>query len=223
MLTRITIRALVCAGLMAAAGATFAREAGAQQDTSDMERRARRARQGAGMRVGIWSATGLPEPAGNTFSSWPMFDGYFQKGLDQHLALETSVGVWRREQRPTGTSGEAVRAYVIPQLTQLKLYPATTPDQNLEPYIAGGLGVTIGVDNREAIGGGLLGGSGSGTQLVAGLGIRGTGGIEYRLGRVFGLAAYVGDQYVYFLEDLAGTQSYKGIVAGGGITYRFQY
>lgn len=219
---RAKARLLVCAAVIAAAVAGAAREAAAQ-DTTDVERRARRARQGAGIQVGMWGVTGLPEPANHTFSTWPLFGGYFQKGLDQHLALETSVGVWRREQRPTGATGDLVRAYVIPQLTQLKLYPATTPEQNLEPFIAGGIGVTIGVDNREAVGGGILGGGGSGTQLGAGIGFRGTGGIEYRLGRVFGLAAYVGYQYVYFLEDMAGAQSYKGLVAGGGITYRFQY
>lgn len=197
----------------------------AQQDTADAERRARRARQGAGLRGGFWNVTGLTEVGGASYSNWPMFEGYFQKGLDRHLVLETSVGLWRRQQTSgTGASSEQIRSYVIPQLTQLKLYPATTPEQNFEPYIAGGIGLTVGIDNRNTVSGGLLGGGGSsGTALLAGIGVKGSAGVEYRLGNVFGLAGYVGYQYVYFLEKVGNEQSYRGLVGGVGLTYRYQF
>ena len=213
---RTVVRWLSCAAVVAVMAVAFVPRAQAQSDTSDAERRARRARQGAGLRVGIWNTSGLP--AG---TDWPMFEGYFQKGLDQHLVLETSVGLWRHEQRPSG--GGVIRAYVVPQLTQLKFYPATTPEQQLEPYLAGGVGLTIGIDNREGAAGGLFGGSGAGTQLQAGIGLKGSVGVEYHLGRLLGVAGYVGYQYVYFLESFAGAQSYKGMVAGGGLTYRYQF
>ncbi len=220
---RTVVRWLSCVAVVAVMAVAFVSRVEAQSDTGDAERRARRARQGAGLRVGTWSTTGLPETSGHSYGTWPMFEGYFQKGLDQHLVLETSVGLWRRVQTPSGSTGDLIRAYVVPQLTQLKFYPATTPDQAFEPFVSAGVGLTIGIDNREAVGGGVLGGGGSGTQLQAGIGLKGSGGVEYRLGRLFGVAGYVGYQYVYFLESFAGTQSYKGFVAGGGLTYRYQF
>jgi hypothetical protein len=214
-------RTVVLAGTLTV---TLAATAAAQQDTTDAERRARRARQGAGLRFGMWNVTGLTEVSGATYRRWPMFEGYFQKGLDRHLVLENSVGLWRRVQSSgSGTGAEQIRSYVIPQLTQLKLYPATTVEDNVEPYVAGGVGLTVGVDNRETVSGGLLGGGGSGTALIVGIGFKGSAGVELRLGRVFGLAGYVGYQYVYFLEPVGSEQSYRGFIAGGGITYRYQY
>lgn len=212
-------RALWAAAFALACSGSVVRSLWAQTDTTDtVERRARRARQGAGIRVGIWN---VPDIAGGTNSSWPMFEGYFQKGLDQHLVIETSAGVWRRQ---IVNSSGTERAFAVPMLTQLKLYPATTPEINLEPYLAGGIGLTLGVDQNQGAAGGLLGGgSGGGTATVVGIGFKGSGGVEYRLGRAFGIAGYVGYQYVYFLDKMVGVDSFKGLVIGGGLTYRYQF
>ena len=204
---------LACAALTLSARALRAQ----QHDTQDtVEMRAKRARQGAGLRVGLWNVGDLP---GGTNTSWPMFEGYFQKGLDQHLVIESSAGVWRRQ---VSASGGSDRAFVVPILTQLKLYPTTTPQDQLEPYVAGGIGLTLGVEQSVGGGAGLLGGGG-GTSTVAGIGVKGSAGVEYRFSRAFGVAGYAGYQYVYFLNPMAGTDTFKGFLVGAGLTYRFQY
>src|ERR671914_1803135 len=127
----------------------------AQTDTLT-EQRVKAMRRGAGLRVGMWDVRGLAQVSGARVNESPLFEGYFQKGLDLHLALENTVGVYRREQRLTrpggiggGTVEEKVAAYVIPQFTSLKFYPFTRPEQRFEPYLSGGAGGTIGVDDRE--------------------------------------------------------------------------
>jgi hypothetical protein len=215
--------------MLAAGLAVHAPRARAQDDrrgeTADsIERRVKRQRQGAGLRVGAWRVTGLTEVSGAEYSTTPAFEGYFQRGLDRHLVIETSAGFWRRSQRAgSGTGSESIGSYVIPLLTALKLYPATGPEQNLEPFVTAGVGFTLGVDDRNTISGGLLGGGGSSTAMIAGVGIKGGGGVEYRLGRAFGFSALAGYQYVRFFEQVGSTRSYKGLTAMGGLTYRFQY
>jgi hypothetical protein len=203
----------------------------AQTDTLT-EQRAKAMRRGAGLRVGVWDVRGLSEVSGARVNESPLFEGYFQKGLDLHLALENTVSVYRREQRLTrpggiggGTVEEKVAAYVIPQFTSLKLYPFTRPEQRFEPYIAGGAGLTIGVDDREnSESGGLLGGGGeSGVGFVAGFGLKGGLGIELRFSEAFGAAAGGRYQWVRFFGELAGERTYRGLGADVGLTYRFQY
>lgn len=207
------------------------RDAVAQADTL-AERRAKEMRRGAGVRVGVWDVRGLGEVSGARVSESPLFEGYFQKGLDLHLALENTVGVYRREQRITrsgglggGTVEEKVAAYVVPQFTSVKLYPFTRPEQQFEPYISGGAGLTIGIDDRENSGSGsLLGGGGeSGTGFVAGFGLKGGLGIELRFSEAFGAAVGGRYQWVRFFGELAGERTYRGLGADVGLTYRFQY
>jgi hypothetical protein len=210
----MVVRRVLGAAFMLGTLSGMVRSVQAQQDTTDAERRARRQRQGAGLRVGLWNVTGL-----GSGSSWPMFEGYFQKGLDRHLALETTAGLWRRTQT---TSSEEIRSFVVPMLTQLKFYPGTTVEQSIEPYVAAGIGLSLGIDNRKSSGG-VIGGGGSSTTLTYGLGVRGLGGVELHLGSTLGIAGYAGYQYVYFLEPLVGRDSYGGVIVGVGLTYRYQY
>jgi hypothetical protein len=209
----------------------LSRDAVAQADTL-AERRAKEMRRGAGVRVGVWDVRGLGEVSGARVSESPLFEGYFQKGLDLHLALENTVAVYRREQRITrpggiggGTVEEKVAAYVVPQFTSVKLYPFTRPEQRFEPYISGGAGLTIGIDDREnSESGGLLGGGGdSGTGFVAGFGLKGGVGMELRFSEAFGAAAGGRYQWVRFFGELAGERTYRGLGADVGLTYRFQY
>jgi hypothetical protein len=210
--------------------AAFAGDAAAQGDTLT-EQRVKAMRRGAGLRVGTWDVRGLTQVSGARVSESPLFEGYFQKGLDLHLALENTVSVYRREQHITRSGGiggsveEKVAAYVVPQFTSLKVYPFTRPEQGFEPYISGGAGLTIGIDDRENSGSGsLLGGGGeSGTGFVAGFGLKGGLGFELRVSEAFGVALGGRYQWVRFFGELAGERTYRGLGADVGLTYRFQY
>lgn len=211
--------------------AFLAAPAGAQGDTLS-EQRVKQMRRGAGLRVGTWDVRGITHVDGAQVSETPLFEGYFQRGLDRHLALENSVSVYRREQRLTrpspiggGSIEERLSAYVIPQFTSLKLYAFTGPEQRFEPYLSGGAGLTIGVDDRENSGSGsLLGGGGeSGTGFVAGFGLKGGLGAELRFSDAFGAGVGGRYQWVRFFGELAGERTYRGFGADVGLTYRFQY
>lgn len=188
------------------------------------ERAVKRQRQGAGLRMGSWQMMGMGAVSGASVSTLPAMEGYFQKGLDRHLALETSVGFFQRTQR-TGTGGESMTGYVIPMMTALKLYPATGPEASFEPFVTGGFGFTLGVDNRTTTtSGGLFGGGSSGgMMMVPGVGVKLGGGVEYRLGRAFGFGAGTNYQYVHFFDRVANARVYKGVQLLGGVTYRFQF
>ena len=184
------------------------------------ENAVKRERQGAGLRVGTW-LTNLPETSGNTYSTLPALEGYWQKGLDKHLAVETTAGLWGRTER---NSSGRVTALTVPLLTAIKLYPATTVEDQLEPYISGAGGISIGVDDETGTTGGLLSGGGSGgTNLVVGIAVRGGAGIEYHAGKAFGLQAAISYQWIHFLNPVGSTQDYKGPLIVGGLSYRFQY
>ncbi|MGQ0816235.1 MAG: outer membrane protein [Gemmatimonadota bacterium] len=196
----------------------FSSSAWAQEPESDVERDARLARRGAGIRVGVWA---VERPAGDTTSTRsPLFEGYFQRGLDRHLALESSAAVWRRTTTARQTFGGDVetRTYVVPLFTALKLYPFTTPDNALEHFVTAGVGFALGIDDvgENAIGGG-------GTSIVTGFGFKGGAGIEYHIGSALGLQASGRYQWIRYGDELAGVSTFKGIGYEGGITYRFQF
>lgn len=202
---------------------------GAQETESAQEREARLARTGGALRVGTWSVQDLAEIADASYSETPVVEGIYAKGLDRHLVLENSIGFWRRSQSITqddglgGTTTDRVQSYIIPQFTGLTLYPFTGADARLEPYLNAGLGLAIGVDDRESSGGGLFGGGGDGMQFVVGFGLKGGVGLDLRLTRAFGLTAGGRYQWIRFFEELGGERTYRGIAVDGGITYRFQY
>lgn len=224
----LLVRAVVVTALVSVG----AQELRAQTDSLS-EERAKRMRRGAGVQAGMWDVRGLGQVSGARVNESPLFEGYFQKGLDLHLAMENTIGVYRREQRITrsaggiggGTIEEKVTAYVVPQFTSIKLYPFTRPDQRFEPYIAGGAGLALGIDDREnSESGGLLGGGGqSGVGMVAGFGLKGAVGTELRFSRAFGLALGGRYQWIRFFGELAGERTYRGFGGDLGITYRFQY
>ena len=209
--------ALLAAGFMAAQPAAV----WGQQQESEFERAARLARRGAGLRVGVWN---VDAAAARQMARSPTIEGYFQRGLDRHLVLENSVGVWRatttRTQVPPlgGPREVETKSYVVPLLTSLKLYPITGPGARIEPYLLAGVGFALGVQDEgdNAIGS-------SGTSLVTGLGFRAGAGLEVQLSKAFGVAAAGKYQWIRYSETLGGMERFAGLGAEGGITYRFQY
>ena len=213
------------------AAIAIAGDAASQADTS-AESRAKAMRRGAGVHASFWDVRGLRDVSGARVSEMPLLEGYFTRGLDLHLAMENSVGVYRREQRITrsggiggGTVEEKITTYLIPQFTSIKLYPITRPEQRFEPYLLGGAGFTIGIDDRENTGGGGLlgGGAESGTAIVAGFGLKGGAGAELRFSQAFGIIAGGRYQWIRLFGELAGERTFRGFGADLGLVYRFQY
>jgi hypothetical protein len=175
-------------------------------------------RRGAGIRVGMWQVEN-PGALGTSYSVTPHIEGYFQRGLDERLALESTAGVWRRTarvvQEPTGNVVET-RTYIIPLFTSIKLFPFTEHDDAFEPFILAGAGFAFGIDavGENAIGGG-------GTSIATGFGIKGGAGIEYHVNEVFGVLAGARYQLIAYGDELGGAETYKGLGFEGGISYRF--
>ena len=203
--------------------AWIVRPLAAQSDSTNHENEVKRQRRGAGIRMGSWQVQQSAAMTGATSSTLPAFEGYWQKGLDKHVVLETSAGLWTRSQR---AGGETMGSYVIPMLTSVKLFPATEPGDVLEPFLMGGVGFTLGIDDRSGSStGGVLGGSSTsgGTMLVPGIGLKVGGGAEYHLGQAFGVAVQTGYQYIRFLQDVGNERTFKGVQVFAGLTYRFQF
>jgi hypothetical protein len=194
----------------------------------DPERRAQLARRSGGVRVGNWDVRNLEPPSGGTDSRTPAFEGYVRKGLDAHLALENSIGFWRHREVLTtsggigGTSTSTVDAYVVPQQTALVFYPFTRPEQRFEPFLRGGIGVTLGIEDRKGEGGGLFS-EGEGISYAVGFGATAGPGLEWRPTNTLGLAVSGRYQWVRFFQDFAGRDTYQGLGVDAGITYRFQF
>ena len=230
MLTRRVTFALVLA--MAFAGPVLAQKTSAKPDSlTEAENRARLARKGAGLTVGGWDLRGVEPPAGVDVSTMPMISGWFRKGLDQRLSLENGIGVWRREQvvPPSGgiggSAGESVQSWVIAQTTALRLFPFTDAGARLEPFLLGGAGMTLGIDDRETSGGGVLGGAtgGSGVAIVPGFSLQGGTGVELRFSEYFGITGGARYQWTRFLQDFGGERTYQGPSYEVGFTYKFRY
>jgi hypothetical protein len=189
---------------------------GQDADESEAQRAARLARRGAGIRAGTWDVdVAFVEKAARS----PQYESYYQRGFDQHLALEHSLSVWRVKTSPEGFPQVETRTYIAPLLTSLKVYPVTSPGDMLEPYLLGGIGFAFGVEDESenAIGGG-------GTTVVTGVAIRGAVGVEMTLGGPLGIAAAGKYQWVYFGEELINTKNvFSGVGVEGAVTYRFQF
>lgn len=228
-----TLAALLALSTLAAVSIANAQPSRRDSVVQDPERRAELARRGGGIRVGTWNVKEIEDAPDIESSSTPYIEGFVRKGLDRHLVLENSVGFWRRTFTETvttggplgGTSETTVGAYVVPQLTSLVFYPATGPEQRFEPYISGGLGLAIGIEDRDGDGGGsLVGSGGSGTSFIPGFGLGGGAGIEYRFSTALGIGAGARYQWIRFLNgELANEKTYQGFGATGTITYRFQF
>jgi hypothetical protein len=199
-----------------------ARAFGQRPDETVADREAREARRGAGVRVGVWDVKD-PARVDARFSSSPLFEFYLQRGLDKQLVLENSGGVWRRitherQQLPIGSDTVETKAFVIPLLTSLKYFPLTSPSNILEPYILGGLGLAVGIENESsnAIGGG-------GTSVVTGFGIRAAAGLEIHIGSSLGVTAAGRYQWMKLSEDLALENTFQGVGLEGGLSFRFNF
>ncbi len=203
---------------------TRAPEARSSSDTMDAHEKAiKRQRGGAGLRFGSWQVSGLA--TASAASTLPAVEGYWQRGLDRHVVIETSVGLWSRQQHATTPGGASSGSYVVPMLTSIKIYPATNPGAAFEPFTMAGVGFTIGIDDENAgSSGGLVGGSGGGgTNLVPGFGLKAGAGVEYHLGSAFGVQMSAGYQFVKFFQDVGADRTFKGMQVFGGLTYRFQF
>jgi hypothetical protein len=224
-----TVRYLIgfAAGLAFVSGASVA-EAQNKEPESKVEEQARLARKSAGVIFGTWSLIDSPAGGTTTVEDSPLGIGYFRKGIDKHLALETTVGIWRRVvSTPAsgglgGTSGGKTTVILLPQFTSLKLFPFTGPDAMFEPFISAGAGFTLGFISQSG-GGGLVGGGGGASGLVPGIGASGNAGVEWRFSNAFGLSAGGHYSYIQFFDDIAGERMYRGTGLTLGITYRFQY
>ncbi len=194
---------------------------------TDPEKTAKLERQGVGVRGGAWWPEGLREEPDGAYAQTPWFEGYFQKGLDLHLALETAVGFWRRSQELERTdalgakSRQKVDTYIVPLFTALKFHPLTRPQDTVEPYLMGGIGVALGIDDRSGDGG-LLSPQ-TGTTVQGGLGFKLGGGLDWKLGRAFGVTVGARYQWIRFGEEVGGERTYRGFGVDVGLAYRFQY
>jgi hypothetical protein len=177
------------------------------------------ARGGVGLRVGLWDVEPPSLPA-TTFKNLPQLEVFFERGLDEHIALESSVGAWRRTATRTELTGNQVEThtYVFPLFTALKIYPATTLDHTIEPFFSGGIGFALGLDDvgTNAIGGG-------GTTIVTGFGFHGGVGLDLHITRALGMQAAARYQWIQYGEALGGGEQFKGFGVEGGITYRLQF
>ncbi len=228
---RAIARACVALGVFVCA-CVLAAQVQAKEVESDVEREARLARRGAGLRVGGW-IVGTPDVADQVeSSSSPYFGGYFQKGLDRHLAWVNNVGLWKRTQRfessgglTGGTTTEKIDSYVVPLFTALKFHPLTGPERPVQPFLDGGAGFALGIESRttEQTGGVSVGGTSSGTRTNVGFGFQFGTGVDWWLGRMFGLSTQVRYQWVRFTQDLGGESTFDGVAFDAGLTYRFQY
>ena len=176
------------------------------------------ARRGAGVRAGVWNVRD-PGAELTTYSVGPHFEGYFQRGLDQHVAIESTAGVWRRTSttiQPSTGNLVDTDTYVIPLFTSIKIFPFTTIESRLEPFVLAGVGFALGID---AVGDNAIGGGGS--TIATGFGFKSGAGLELHLNDVFGLVLGARYQWISYGEALGGSEKYSGIGFEGGFTYRF--
>jgi len=195
----------------------------------DAETGAKRARGGGGLRAGSWQVDGLDEPASGSASESITAEGWFQKGLDLHLALESTLGFWQRTQSSTETGSlgaetdRELHTYLVPTLTTLKIYPFTRPSSPLEPFLAAGVGVVLGIDQEKVSSTDPLVPSDNSTTFHTGLGIQTGVGMDWNSGSPFGLTLGGRYQWATFAEDVGGQALYRGFVVNAGVTYHFQY
>jgi hypothetical protein len=178
------------------------------------------ARRGVGLRVGTWNVQDSAV-AGRIVTGSPQVEVFFQKGLDEHLALESTASLWVRKAREIqGQTGNEVqtRSFVIPLMTALKLYPVTTTSNTVEPFFAVGIGFALGLAtvSDNAIGGG-------GASIQTGFAMKGAGGFEIRLSDALGISVSARYQWIRFADELGTEDVFKGAGLEGGIVYRSQF
>jgi opacity protein-like surface antigen len=213
----IILLSVVCSNSLAAAN-------------DDPSVQAKRARGGGGLRVGTWQVVGLDEPGAPSSTESVAAEGWYQKGFDLHIALESTMGFWQRTQTVTevgsvaGTGTERkIQSYLVPTMSTLKLYPATRPSSPLEPYLAAGVGIVLGIDHQDVSTTDPIVAPGTTNTFHTGLGIQTGAGLEWNSPSAFGLTVGGRYQWASFAEDVGGKALYRGPAYFGGVTYRFQY
>jgi hypothetical protein len=195
----------------------------------DSEALTRRARNSGGLQGGAWQVADLSAAPGGTDSHTASIEGWFQKGLDLHLAIETTLGFWQRTQTVTqsgtlGTQSQTeMQSYFVPTLTTLKLYPATLPSAPLEPYIAAGAGPVLEMDHQKVTSTDPTVPAGETSSLHTGLGLVAGAGLEWNPGGPFGATAGGRYQWATFGESAGGRRMYRGPGFSAGVIYHFQY
>ena len=202
----------VCAGLARAADPVDNVAAGTQRE-----------RNGGGVQVSTWQPK---KQAGVSNTGMAAFLGYFEKGLDLHLAWQNTLGYWRRtttwsETQLTGTTKHELETHLVPTITSLRLYPFTTPSDRVEPYLNAGVGVVLGLEQDKLSDG--ITTTNSGYTMHTGLGIRTGVGVDVRANDAFGIMVGGHFESASFGEEKPGERLYKGFGADVGLTYRFQY
>lgn len=191
--------------------------------TDDVTTRTQRTRNGAGLQISSWQPE---EPAGFLNSGTIAFQGYFQKGLDLHLAWENNLGYWRRTSSWTetpplaGTTRHELQTHLVPMLTALRLYPFTTPTSPIEPFLCAGAGPVLGVQQHKSSGGLTPDNT---TSMYTGLGVKAGAGVDVRANEVFGITAGGHFESASFGQEMVGDRLYKGWGLDAGLSYRFQY
>jgi opacity protein-like surface antigen len=198
--------------------------------SDDPASQAKRARGGGGLRVGTWQVIGLDEPGAPSSTETVAAEGWYQKGFDIHIALESTLGFWQRTQAVTeagsvvGTGTDRkIQTYLVPTISTLKLYPATRPSSPLEPYLAAGVGVVFGIDHEDVSTTDPIVAPGTTNTFHTGLGIQTGAGLEWNSPSAFGLTVGGRYQWASFAEAVGGKALYRGPAYFGGVTYRFQY
>jgi opacity protein-like surface antigen len=212
------LRLGVALALLAVAGA-----ARAADPADDVTASTQRARNGGGLRIGSWRPD---EPAGMSHTGAVAFQGWFEKGLDLHLAWENTLGYWRRtstwsETDLTGTTTHEIQTHLVPTLTSLRLYPLTTPSNRVEPFMSAGVGVVLGFQQEKVSGN--VATSGSAATMHTGLGVQTGLGVDVRANDAFGLTLGGHFGSASFGEDMPGQRLFQAWGADAGLTYRFQY
>jgi len=194
----------------------------AAEPTDDIAAESQRARNGAGLQISSWQPD---KPAGFQSDQTIAFHGYLQKGLDQHLAWENTLGYWRRttswtETQLLGTTTHQLQTHLVPALTALRLYPVTMASNRVEPYVSAGAGPVLGFQ-QETSSGSLA--PADANTMHAGLGTRVGVGVDVQTSEAFGLTVGWHFASASFGQDMAGERLYTGWGADAGLVYRFQY
>jgi opacity protein-like surface antigen len=194
-----------------------------------IESQASRARGGAGLRVGIWQVRDLADPPSGTASESANYEGWFQKGLDLHLVLESTLGFWQRtesstEPGPLATETKRdVNTYLVPAMTAVKLYPVTRPSSPLEPYVSAGVGAVMRIQRNQVSSTDPMVLPVDETSIQTGLGIQTGAGVDWNPPGPFGVRLGGQYQWASFGENTPGTKLYRGPGVSVGVTYHFRY
>jgi len=178
-------------------------------------------RRGGGVTVSAWRV-GPPDivrAVQPVYKRSVLADAYFRRGLSDHLALESSLGYWRRTSERPGTAAQTdtTRVYIIPLVTALRIYPLTTVRNPVEPYVQAGAGFSIGVQQQSEST------AGQRRSIAFGFGVKAAVGVEVHAYGPVGVTVGGHYQGVRFGQTVDEQEAFGGTGLQGGITYRFNF